>query len=59
MSDTPLLYYRTREQMIAYRNKPVLEKLQQLQAWMMFLHAAMPEKSKQFRDKMKGKAIVT
>jgi len=53
VSEKPLLYYRTEEQMEEYRKKPVAEKLKWLQAQMEFFHKAMPDKAKQIRDKVK------
>ncbi|MBI5345263.1 MAG: hypothetical protein HZB83_08030 [Deltaproteobacteria bacterium] len=42
----PLLYYRTIEQIAAYRKKPVREKLAWLEAQMEFFYKAMPEREK-------------
>ena len=53
MSEAPLLYYKTREQIEAYRKKPVLEKLKWLEAQMEFFHQAMPDKAKEIRDRLK------
>ena len=53
MSEAPLLYYRTREQIEAYRKKPVLGKLKWLEAQMEFFHQAMPEKAKKIRERLK------
>ncbi len=53
----PLLYYKTREEILAYRRKPVDVKLQWLQAQMEFFHCAMPEKAKKIRDKLKHGTI--
>lgn len=36
--DWPLLYHKTREEIEAYRNKPVRYKLQWLEAQMEFFH---------------------
>jgi len=56
--DNLLLYYRTKEQMEAYRNIPVEQKLMWLQMQMEFYHECMPEKAKRFRDKfIKGKNL--
>jgi len=57
VSDTPLLYYKTREEIEAYRKKPVKLKLQWLQAQMEFLHKAMPAKAKRIREKMRKEDI--
>ncbi len=51
--DEPLLYYKTKEQIEAYRKKPVLEKLKWLEAQMEFFHQAMPEKAKRIRERLK------
>jgi hypothetical protein len=53
MDDRPLLYYRTKEQIEAYRKKPVIEKLKWLEAQMEFFHKAMPKKAKEIRDRLK------
>jgi len=47
----PLLYHKSREEMEAYRKKPVKLKLQWLQAQMEFFHKAMPAKAKKIREK--------
>jgi hypothetical protein len=47
----PLLYYRTKEEIEAYRKKPVKLKLQWLQAQMEFFHKAMSAKAKKIREK--------
>lgn len=57
MSETPLLYYKTREQIEAYRKKTVLEKLKWLEAQMEFFHKAMPEKAKKIRERLKKGAL--
>lgn len=49
----PLLYYRTKEDIEAYRKKPVKLKLQWLEAQMEFFHKAMPAKAKKMREKLK------
>lgn len=51
--NNPLLYYRTREDIEAYRNMPVRDKLKWLEEQMRFFHEAMPEKAKRIRDEMK------
>lgn len=43
-----LLYYRTKEQMMAYREVPVEQKFAWLQMQMEFYHKCMPEKAKRF-----------
>lgn len=48
----PLLYYKTREDIKAYREKPVKQKLQWLEAQMEFFHKAMPERAKRIREKL-------
>jgi hypothetical protein len=40
----PLLYYRTIEEMVAYKNKPVEEKLAWLQAQMEFFYRVRNER---------------
>jgi hypothetical protein len=49
----PLLYYRTKEDIEAYRKKPVNLKLQWLEAQMEFFHKAMPAKAKKIREKLR------
>ena len=48
-TDKPLLYYRTKEEIEAYRKKPVKLKMQWLEAQMEFFHKAMPQKAKKIR----------
>lgn len=50
MRTKPLLYYRTREEIEAYRKKPVKEKLEWLEAQMEFFHKAMTRKAKRVRE---------
>lgn len=50
----PLLYYKSSEEILEYRRKPVEAKLQWLQAQMEFFHNAMPEKAKRIRDKLRA-----
>lgn len=50
--DVPFLYYRTKEDVEAYRKKPVKLKLQWLEAQMEFFHKAMPEKAKRIRERL-------
>ena len=54
MVDKLLLYYRTEEEIAAYRRKPVKLKLQWLQAQMEFFYKATPKKVKKLRDRMKA-----
>ena len=53
MKVKPLLYYRTKEEIEAYRKKPAIEKLKWLEAQMEFFYKAMPKKAKEIRDKLK------
>jgi len=53
VQDVPLLYYRTKEEIEAYRKKPVALKLQWLEAQMEFFHKAMPAKAKRIREKLR------
>ncbi len=48
----PLLYYKTKEEIKEYREKPVNLKLQWLEAQMEFFHKAMPEKAKRIRERL-------
>jgi hypothetical protein len=50
----PMLYYRTREQIEAYRDTPAAERLEWLLEQMEFLHKAMPPKAKVVREKLFG-----
>ncbi|ACI21322.1 MULTISPECIES: hypothetical protein [Thermodesulfovibrio] len=55
---SPLLYYKTKEQIEEYRKKPVELKLSWLQAQMEFFYYAMPEKIKKIGNRIiknKGK----
>jgi hypothetical protein len=49
----PLLYYKTKEDIEAYKKKSVKLKLQWLEAQMEFFHKAMPNEAKRMRDKLK------
>ena len=49
----PLLYHKTKEDIEAYKKKPVKLKLQWLEAQMEFFHKAMPNEAKRMRDKLK------
>lgn len=48
----PLLYYKSKEDIEAYRQKPVREKLLWLEAQMEFFHKAMSEKAKRIRERL-------
>jgi len=50
--ERPLLYYKSREDIETYRNKPLHLKLQWLEAQMEFFHKAMSSKAKRIRDKL-------
>lgn len=54
MKNSPLLYYRTKEEIAAYRKKPVKLKMQWLEAQMEFFHKAMPQKAKRIREKIEN-----
>ncbi len=53
MKDRPLLYYRSKEDIDAYRKKPAIEKLRWLEAQMEFFYKAMPPKAKEIRERLK------
>jgi hypothetical protein len=53
LEEMPLIYYKTREEIEAFRKKPVELKLQWLEAQMEFFHKAMPPKSKRIREKLR------
>jgi hypothetical protein len=53
--DIPLLYYKTKKEVEAYRRKPVKLKLQWLEAQMEFFHKAIPKKTKTAREKLREK----
>ena len=53
MKAKPLLYYRTKEEIEAYRKKPAIEKLRWLEAQMEFFYKAMPKKAKEIPDRLK------
>lgn len=57
IADIPLLYYKTKEEIDAYRRKPVKQKLQWLEAQMEFFHKAMPAKAKRIREKFRQGGI--
>ena len=52
MSNTPMLYYKTKEEIEEYRKKPAREKLRWLEAQMEFFYKAMPEKAKRIRARL-------
>lgn len=52
--EAPLLYYRTDEQIEAYRKLPVEVKLDWLQAQMEFFYYAMPEEARERRRRLLG-----
>ena len=52
MKNSPLLYYRTKEEIEAYRKKPVKLKMQWLEAQMEFFYKAMLQKAKRIREKI-------
>lgn len=53
----PLLYYKTKEQIEEYRNKPIEHKLKWLEEQMSFFYYAMPEKAKKIRDRLKERKV--
>ena len=53
VQERPLLYYKTKEDIEAYKKKSVKLKLQWLEAQMEFFHKAMPNEAKRIRDKLK------
>ena len=53
IQERPLLYYKTKEDIEAYKKKSVKLKLQWLEAQMEFFHKAMPNEAKRMRDKLK------
>ena len=53
MKDRPLVCYRSKEEIEAYRKKPAIEKLRWLEAQMEFFYKAMPKRAKEIRDKLK------
>jgi len=53
----PLLYYKTREEIEAYRKKPVELRLQWLEAQMEFFHNAMSPKAKRIREKFRNPGL--
>ena len=53
VQERPLLYYKTKEDIEAYKKTSVQLKLQWLEAQMEFFHKAMPNEAKKIRDKLK------
>lgn len=52
MKNKPLLYYKTKEDIEAYRKKPIKLKLQWLEFQMEFFNKAMSAKAKKIRKKL-------
>ncbi len=48
-----LLYYRSKEQVEAWRDVPVADKLDRLQMQAEFFHKVMPAKAQRIRDQLK------
>ncbi len=48
----PLLYHKTKADILRYQATPVAEKLSWLAAQMEFFHQVMPEKAKRIRDRL-------
>ncbi len=53
MKDKPLLYYKTKEEIEAYRRVPVRLKIQWLETQMKFFHKAMSAKAKKIRERFR------
>jgi hypothetical protein len=53
----PLLYYKTREEIEAYRKKPVELRLRWLESQMEFFHNAMSPKAKRIREKFRNPGL--
>ena len=53
VQERPLLYYKTKEDIEAYKKKSVKLKLQWLEAQMEFFYRAMSNKARRIRDKLK------
>ncbi len=51
--ELPLLYHKTREDIEAYRKKPIEQKLRWLESQMEFFHKLMSPKAKRIRDKLR------
>jgi len=58
MKQPPLLYYRTKDEISAYQEKPVVEKLRWLESQMEFFYYAMSDKAKRARDRLMNGEIV-
>jgi hypothetical protein len=58
MKRPPRLYYKTKEEISAYRKVPVGKKLGWLEAQMEFFYHAMPDKFKRVRDRLMNGDIV-
>lgn len=52
--EEPFLYYKTKESIEKYREKPVELKLGWLEAQMEFFYYAMPEKAKMIRERLRN-----
>jgi len=57
MDNPPLLYYRSQEQIEAYRRMPTLKKIRKLEMEMEFLYYVRLERVKLNRAKYKEKKI--
>jgi diketogulonate reductase-like aldo/keto reductase len=55
--ELPLLYYKTREEIEAYRKKPVELRLRWLESQMEFFHKAMSSKAKRIREKFRNPGL--
>ncbi|HYA94055.1 MAG TPA: hypothetical protein VEK32_21400 [Thermodesulfobacteriota bacterium] len=55
--ELPLLYYKTREEIEAYRKKPVELRLRWLESQMEFFHKAMSPKAKRIREKFRNPGL--
>lgn len=53
MTTRPLLYYKSKEDIDVYRNKPVELKLKWLEVQMEFFHKTMTERAKRIRERLK------
>lgn len=54
----PLLYYRTMEQIAAYKRLPLKDRLAFLEAQMEFFYKTMPGKARRIRDAFLSGSIV-
>jgi hypothetical protein len=57
LKEMPLLYYKTKGEIEAYRRKPTQLKLQWLQAQMEFFYKAMPPEAKRIREKLRNPGL--